>query len=1142
MPIDQPATRSWPDPTDWLAGISAAEPSAADRFVGRRAELTALRLGLDALTKSQGNLFLISGEPGIGKSRLATELTNQARRRGVPVHWGRCWESSGAPSYWPWIEMIRLVLAGDASLDRAELGRHAQFLATLDLDLAVRLGTAHAAALEPSDPESARFLLFDAVAALLRRAAERQPMMLVIDDLHAADRGSALLLAFLARTLAESAILFVATYREAEIGLEETLVQPLAELARRARRLPLRGLAAEDVGVLIEAVTGSTPVSWVVQDVNRVTEGNPFFVCELARLLAADGLIAAGEPAPVRIPDGVRDAVRRRLEPIADEGIELLEVAATIGRSFDATVVGLATGLDAIEVADALEEPIRHGLVEQIDGGQFSFRHGLIRDVVYAGLSPAQRLRSHHRVAEALETASARVPDRYVAQLAHHFLAAASHADDRLVRYGMAAALHAQRRMALEEAVRLYQQVLDALPRLAPDERRRGEILLALAEAKDWSSDEAGARAAAKQAAEIGRQLDAPDLLARAALSVGAVTALKITATSRSHGARDLLCEALTALPEHEPRLRALIRCRLALLSLSGNLIEALELSARAVADARRSNDRGAMAHSLIARHAVLLGPDHMEERCAIADEILSIATELGSREFEMRGHALRMTNAFDLGDTRAADHAIDRHRRLADETGDPFERWVSLMWHSTRAAFAGRFDEAESRSREAYDLARTVSGPHAYDLNAPMCFTAQTILLQEARWAGSPDPQVIAHYRDRYPEVAAWRVGMLYQLTRLGRVREVRDELDALASSDFAAIERNATWLGAMVNVSEAVNLVGDQVRAATLYDLLLPYANRNATVSLLISRGSVSRPLGLLAATLGRIEDAARHYDDALAMHRRMGARPHTALTLYEYGRMLAGVPAEHARAPALLREAICLARELGMEGLVERCVAAFEGRPFQHDDSSTPVIERNAEEFELRKEGPFWKLRRHDKQVTLKDRKGLAFIAELIRQPERDVHVLNLLALVEGSVRDDLGRIRDADDATTPRSSFADEMLDQRARRSYLRRASELQEQIAEREVAGDPQQIFELRQELGLVERELARVTGLGGRVRRISDVERARVNVRRTIRLALAHVVEVAPEMGRTLACSIRTGTFCRYSPPHPSIQTLGTED
>ena len=279
-----------------LVGVGVASP-ATDAFVGRNAELAELRTGLEEAISGQGRLFLISGEPGIGKTRLAFELDREARARGALVTWGRCWEAGGAPSYWPWVEVIRKVLRGAEPPSPSDLGRHASYLAQLVPDLAQHLGAAVEVAPPPSDPHSARFFVFDAVATLLRCAARQRPVVVIIDGFHAADCASLLLLAFLARTLADAGVLLVGAYRDLDASATEDLVEPLAELTRQARRLALRGLTAKDTACLVEFAAGVRPSEKFVADIHEVTEGNPFFIDEVLRLLAAQRMIAGSDRA-----------------------------------------------------------------------------------------------------------------------------------------------------------------------------------------------------------------------------------------------------------------------------------------------------------------------------------------------------------------------------------------------------------------------------------------------------------------------------------------------------------------------------------------------------------------------------------------------------------------------------------------------------------------------------------------------------------------------------------------------------------------------------------------------------------------------------------------------------------------------------
>src|SRR6516165_2338224 len=257
---------------------------AAPALVGRDGELGELLAGLDDAACGAGRLFLLAGDPGIGKSRLAGEAAARARDRGFKVAWGRCWEAGGAPAYWPWVQALRALVRGVGREEVVlQLGAGAPFVAQIVAEVAEMLP-----AVGPPPPmgaEAARFRLFDAVAAFMRNAGAGQPLMVVLDDLHAADAPSILLLRFAARELGDARVLVLGAYRGMELDRGHPLAVALAELSREAatRHVPLSGLDEPGVARLIQEITGVVPREGVAAAVHRCTEGNPLFVAEVAR-------------------------------------------------------------------------------------------------------------------------------------------------------------------------------------------------------------------------------------------------------------------------------------------------------------------------------------------------------------------------------------------------------------------------------------------------------------------------------------------------------------------------------------------------------------------------------------------------------------------------------------------------------------------------------------------------------------------------------------------------------------------------------------------------------------------------------------------------------------------------------------------
>ncbi len=1109
-------------------GRSASAPDAVvatvmddASFVGREPEMVELARLLDAVLSGNGQAALISGDAGIGKTRLAAEFSAAATARGGLVLWGRCWEAGGAPAFWPWIDALRQALASEHLPRELPLGRHGALVAELLPDLRERLVGFGSELPQPTDPESARFQMFDAVASLLRALAANVPVVVVLDDLHFADHASLLLLAFAARSLRDARILLVGTFREPDAFLSADRAAVLADVGRIARRLALRGLDVRDVGHLIARAAGQVPTLSLVSRIHHVTDGNPFFVAELLQLLTASGRLdtRAATDGSFTIPHGVREAVRRRLAQLPRASIALLEIAAAIGREFNATLLRLASGLSHLDVLATLEEPLRLGLVHDAPSGtgKFVFRHALIRDVLYEGLAPSSRPLLHRTLADALELLDASDPGHHTDELAHHFLLAApAGGDDRFVAHGMRAARRALARMAFEETVDLYERTLGALSFVAAEQRTRCELLLALGEAKEWANDVTGSRDAFEHAAAIARSIGARDILIEAALGVGAVQALKFTVNTRCESAPGLLQEALASIDEDDARSRARLLGRLALHHLSVCArTEALTTSELAVVTARASGDVTTLGQALIARNAVLIGPDFVAERAAIAAELLKLGTTLQHREFLLRGHALTFTVQLELGNVVAADVALEAHARLASEANDPFECWANLVWRGERAHLEGRFDEAAAFATRALELSESTPGPHAHEPYGRTTFTGQMILLHLVREDVLPDLQQTTAYRSSFPEVSTWRVAALVIFTMTGAVEECRAELDDIARHDFIDVERNGSWLATMSCIADAIHLLGDRARAAQVYELLLPFADQNITAAHVGCRGSVSQWLAILTATMGNVDVAEAHFEAALAMNARIGARPHLLSTSYAYARMLATTSdgSRRARAHGMLQQAQLEASALGMTSLATRCATLLRTLEERAMDGCGV-----AGEFALRRDGDVWILTMGGDTIYLRHTKGLVYLAELLTNPGRELHALDLVGLLS------------EDEGLALPTATREDLIDDKARRAYARRLDATLAELAHAETVGDPESITVLRSEVEALRSELARATGLNGALRSSSAAERARISVTRALRLALGHIARANPAASAALAARIRTGTYCCYDP------------
>ena len=431
-----------PEPDD-EAAENPLEALAGGIFVGRERELDEMGSLLEDALRGQGRLLLLTGDPGIGKTRTAEQLATYARVRGAHVHWGRCHESEGAPPYWPWSEAIRsYVRDADPVGLRWQLGSRAADVAQVVPELAERLGDLG----EPPamEPEQARFRLFDSIAGFLGGASQSRPLVLVLDDLHWADEPSLLLLSFVARRLADTGLLIVGTYRDIELGRHHPLAETLADLGavEGARRIALHGLGPEGIASFIELTAGvDRPPPDLAEAIRDQTGGNPFFIGEVVRLMAAEGRLGEDQARrEVAIPQGVREVVGRRLDRLPEQANEVLRLAAVCGREFDLEIIervsrhppedvsgALAAAADARLIAESRERP-----------GRYSFAHALVGETLHAEVPAARRAVIHREIGEAIEALHPDEVDERLGHIAHHYLEAGRAVDtERAVDYAV---------------------------------------------------------------------------------------------------------------------------------------------------------------------------------------------------------------------------------------------------------------------------------------------------------------------------------------------------------------------------------------------------------------------------------------------------------------------------------------------------------------------------------------------------------------------------------------------------------------------------------------------------------------------------------------------------------------------------------
>jgi tetratricopeptide (TPR) repeat protein len=892
---------------------------AAGVHVGREREVDELCDAADAALAGRGQLVLVSGDPGIGKTRLVEELATYAHLRDALVLWGRGYEGQGAPPYWPWMQIIRQYSVDhDPSALAETMGAGAADIAQIVSEVRRRLPSIEPPT-ESVGAEQARFRLFDSITTFLLNASRREPLVLVLDDLQCADPASLMLLEFLAPQLGGGRLLIVGTYRDTELHAHPALVQTLGELARvrPPRRVALQGLTRSQVARYIAMTAGVEPDDALVHMVHAKSEGNPFFVAEIVRLLSAEGRLedAAGD---IAIPREVRELIARRLAPLSQACRDALATAAVIGRDFDLRVLQEVTGLEPERLLEALGEAQAARVLVSLAPGRYRFAHVLITDTLVDGLSASRRVKLHRRVGEALEAVFGEQLESRLTELAYHFLEAAPAGDvEHGLRYATTAAEHANARLAYEESARMYERALRVLHLLPADRTRRCDLLLAAGEAHHRAGAHARANVAFREAAAVARDLSSPDRLAQAALGYagprGSFAVVDRELVS-------LLEEALAQLGPRGDGVRARLLGRLAMELYFGGSRERREaLVDEALAIARQLGDPATIAYVLNARYAALWAPENVADRLAIADEVLELARRAGDHRLAREGRGRRIVALLELGEMDQAHAEIEVHARVADELRQPYGRWQAAVWRAGEALLAGRFAEGETLAQEAFELGRKVRMTDAEN-----CFAVQSFIASMELGRLAELQETVEQLAERYPETTRWTSALPYLHTELGRRDEAANAFQQAATHGFAKLEHDNQWLSVITSLSDTCAFLEDAPRAAELYNLLLPFGGRNVViVEGWASFGSADRPLGMLAATMGRWDEAETHFQAALDLNGRLGARPWIARSELGYAQMLLArrEPGDAEQARELLQRALHTALDLRMTTLAER-----------------------------------------------------------------------------------------------------------------------------------------------------------------------------------------------------------------------------
>jgi tetratricopeptide (TPR) repeat protein len=1090
-------------------------------FVGRDHEIGDVSAAFDDALAGRGALFLLVGGAGIGKTRLADELGERARRRGLVPYWGRCWETGGAPVYWPWIQILRELAREQPGGELlAAAGRGAAAVAQLVPELGAPPDGEDA---EP-DPAQARFRLFDAVTSLLRGASRSRPLYLVLDDLHVSDPSSLALLHFVARNLRGVRALIVGTYRPEEARLSVEVGRVLADVAREGTYLPLVPLERGQMAELVARFSGRAAEPALVDSIARTTEGNPLFVDELLRLLFQRGDFAAGAGAPLPVPETIREVIRRRAARLPPETRELLGVASVIGRDFSvATLAALAERAPAALVETLGPAQAATAILATEPGG-YRFSHVLVSETLYHDLPGERRGALHLALASLLAARGGGA----LAEEAHHRLAALPAGEPAsAAAVARRAAERAMAMLAFEDAAALLERAraaLEGVGRLAAVESFELRLLAGLAFMRAGQGDRG--RALCGAAAAEARALGDGERLARAALGYGA----ELMLAQNDRTLIDLLTEALRMLPPGPSGTRAQVMARLASAEMPSYEPELpMQMTRDALAMAREVGAPDDVVRAVLYfAGSAMADYGEPRERAAISEELTRRARAAGDKVQVLRAECRLVFDYLEAGDVERSQRALEAYAALAAEFRQSRHLWPAALIRAMYATVQGRAAEAAAQLAEARAIAAGDAEP----------ITAGVLAWQ---WGG----QVIAFERSEEVEAVTAELERAFVLASHAKIARAWCDLGRALllgrfSDDPLEIDRQLGTLpweipffryepSTVIAIAEAIAVAGNAKLAEMLYPAMKEAVSRVGTSgrSGFVCSGPGERALALYAGTLGRLDEAVELLEQAVARAERLGFRLLVGETRCWQARYLAlrRGPGDAERARRCLSEAERSAAIYKLSRLASRVARLTEALgaraaptappPPTPQAPAAPTPATGGQRFSLVREGDYWAVTSGTVTARIRDARGMQMLATLVAAPGREMHALALMGS-DGEAGD---------------TGDAGELLDAEAVAEYRERVRALEEEIEEAESFNDPGRAARARAEREAIAAELARGVGLGGRARRAgAAAERARVNVQRRIRGAIKKIGESLPELAAYLDRAVRTGTFCGYEP------------
>lgn len=1104
------------------ATSTGREPARGRPITGRDRELATLQAALEEAAAGRGRTVLVTGEAGIGKTTLIETFTGAAKDQDARVVWGHCWEAGGAPAYWPWVQALRAALAmPGVSAEVEPVRSYLDVVATLIPEVAGPGSREKPSSIE-GDHE--RFALFDAISRVIQAIGSERPFVVVLEDLHAADVSSLLLLKFVARDVRTSRCLVIGAFREGEIENDPAAREMLAEVARESESITLTGLDTTSFDRLLTETSGVPPSDALVNSLHQITDGNPFYATEIVRLLLREGKIEPRLDLTRRglpVPEGVSETVLKRVRALPPEVQATLKAGAVIGREFRIPPLVAASGVALVETRARLRIAEDERVIRPSSSGTYVFDHGLIREALYESLPDKERASLHGRVAAALEADGVDSSGENLTEIAHHYLRAALDDARPPFDYAVRAASRALDVFAFEQAIDLFEEALALAPVVGGSPDERSDVLRGLGEALLRSGRVTEAKGRLREAADEAKASGSPERLAAAVITYGYSP---VEGGIVNHEHIQLIQDALASLPPEPSRERALLLARRAHeLMLSGKK-EDLEprdrMGSEALEMIRRFGDERDVARVLRHRFSVILAPDRLEECMALADEILKIGLSLKDVEIQVIGRMRRGAVFMAQGRAAEVDAEFIAIQRLVGELRQPLYASPVAFFKACLTGMRSTMDAAAKESDAALAVGSDVPNAMGAHLLQHICWRWQT------DGAGDFEPFMRAAMEQRPGIRRTWGAGIAATLARVNRREEAAALLHDIIE-DLPNAPVDSAYMPLLHCATEAVRVLRAPDGAEALYDALLPYRDQHALqvmVAPVMYYGSAEWALGTLASVMERWDAAEEHLSRALAEHTRMGARAYLAWTESELADVLfrRGTAADAPRARSLLDESLRSSEELGLQILRDFATQVLEstttaGQEAPSEGAAIP------DHGAMIKEGDYVTVTYGAEVVRLRHSKGLDYLAALLAHPGSEMHVLEISGAGPASTIAGAGELELASDDIGA-------ALDPKAKAAYKQRIGELRADIEEAESMNDLVRTADRREELAFLTEQLASAVGLGGRDRKTgSNAERARVNVTKRIKTTINKLASGAPKLGRHLEATVKTGVFLSYS-------------